>query len=204
VRSGGGGLEERRSSVENERPDALNPSNEERGLLGLAFHPGYATNRRLYVFYSAPLRAGAPAGWNHTARISEFTTSGNAEVADAASERVVLEVDQPQSNDNGGTLAFGPDHVLYVSLGDGGVQVRGLSGATPGSPPRARGRPLGHPKGLLDPSAAGRALRRFGSPAGPADRAFVTGPRRPGRPPRRRPCPRCTGLAWRREKQAGG
>jgi glucose/arabinose dehydrogenase len=98
----------------------LNATYDERGLLGLAFHPSYATNGRFYVYYSAPLRAGGPAGWNHTARISEFRVSAVAEVADATSERVLLEIDKPQSNHNGGTLAFGPDGFLYISIGDGG------------------------------------------------------------------------------------
>jgi glucose/arabinose dehydrogenase len=101
---------------------ALMPEFDERGLLGLAFHPGYAGNGRLFVWYSAPLRPGAPAGYDNTARISEFRVSAaNANRADPASERIVLEVDKPQFNHNGGTLLFGPDDgYLYVSIGDGG------------------------------------------------------------------------------------
>jgi glucose/arabinose dehydrogenase len=101
---------------------ALMPEYDERGLLGLAFHPGYAGNGRLFVYYSAPLRAGAPAGYDHTARISEFRVSAaNPNRADPASERVLLEVDKPQYNHNGGTVAFGPrDGYLYISIGDGG------------------------------------------------------------------------------------
>ena len=99
----------------------LNPNFEERGLLGLAFHPDYATNGRFFVYYSAPLRGGAPAGWNHTSHISEFTASAtNADMADADSERILLQVDQPQSNHNAGAIAFGPDGFLYIALGDGG------------------------------------------------------------------------------------
>jgi glucose/arabinose dehydrogenase len=94
---------------------------DERGLLGLAFHPRYGSNGRFYVYYSAPLRAGAPAGFDHTATISEFRVSANTNQADASSERIVLRVDKPQFNHNGGTLAFGPDDgYLYISLGDGG------------------------------------------------------------------------------------
>jgi hypothetical protein len=101
---------------------ALMPGYDERGLLGLAFHPNYASNGRFFVYYSAPLRAGAPAGYDHTARVSEFRVSAaDPNRADPASERVLLEVDKPQFNHNGGTLLFGPrDGYLYISLGDGG------------------------------------------------------------------------------------
>ncbi len=98
----------------------LMPGFDERGLLGLAFHPKYEKNGRFFVYYSAPLRATAPAGYNHTARISEFRVSANPNIADAVFERVILEVDKPQFNHNGGTVAFGKDDYLYISLGDGG------------------------------------------------------------------------------------
>jgi glucose/arabinose dehydrogenase len=100
----------------------LMPEFDERGLLGLAFHPGYASNGRFFVYYSAPLRAGAPVGYDNTARVSEFRVSAaNPNRADPASERIVLEVDDPQFNHNGGTLLFGPDDgYLYISIGDGG------------------------------------------------------------------------------------
>lgn len=85
------------------------PGNEE-GLLGLAFPPDFATSRRFYVNYSA----GNP----RRSVISRFTAPGAA--ADPASERVILEVPQPAANHNGGALAFGPDGMLYIALGDGG------------------------------------------------------------------------------------
>jgi glucose/arabinose dehydrogenase len=94
---------------------------DERGLLGLAFHPGYATNGRFFVYYSAPLRAGAPEGFDHTSHVSEFRVSADPNRADPGSERILLQVDEPQFNHNAGTLAFGPtDGFLYIALGDGG------------------------------------------------------------------------------------
>lgn len=89
----------------------------EGGLLGLAFHPDYATNGRLFVSYTAPPGETGVL----TSRVSEFSRSETDPlVADPASERVVLAVAQPANNHNGGTVDFGPDGYLYVGLGDGG------------------------------------------------------------------------------------
>ncbi len=99
----------------------LSENYDERGLLGLAFHPDYADNGLFYVHYSAPLRDGGPDEWNHTAHVSEFSVSDDANLADADSERILLEIDQPQMNHDGGALAFGPDGYLYIALGDGGA-----------------------------------------------------------------------------------
>ena len=82
----------------------------ERGLLGLAFHPQFATNRRFFVNYTNP------AGDTH---ISEFRAS-SADAADPASERLLLEVGQPFANHNGGGLAFDNSGRLLIALGDGG------------------------------------------------------------------------------------
>ncbi len=86
----------------------------ERGLLGFAFHPQYAANGLLYVNFTDP------AG---DTRVVEYQVSaGDPDVADPASARVLLTVDQPDpyTNHNGGNLQFGPDGYLYVGLGDGG------------------------------------------------------------------------------------
>ncbi|HET6569361.1 MAG TPA: PQQ-dependent sugar dehydrogenase [Rhodothermales bacterium] len=99
----------------------LNPGYDERGLLGLAFHPDYATNGRFFVYYAAPPRPEAPENFNNTTHLAEFAVSADdPNKADPASEDTLLLVDEPQANHEAGTVAFGPDGYLYLSLGDGG------------------------------------------------------------------------------------
>lgn len=92
------------------RPRVSRSDNEE-GLLGLAFHPRYSQNGYVYVYYSAssPRRSV----------LARLTASGG--VVDPESETVLMEVAQPYGNHNAGQLQFGPDGYLYVSLGDGGA-----------------------------------------------------------------------------------
>lgn len=156
----------------------LNQGMDERGLLGLALHPQFLSNLRFYVVYSAPLRAGAPPKWDHTERLSEFRAADESlSFADPASERVLLEIDEPDWNHNSGRIAFGPDGYLYCAVGDGGAPN------DMGDEARGRGHP---PEGFgqsLD-TLLGKVLRLDvdrGSPyAIPPDNPFADGKK--GRP----------------------
>jgi glucose/arabinose dehydrogenase len=85
----------------------------ERGLLGLAFHPNYENNGYFFINYTAPnpLRTVI-------AKYEVSTIDSN--IADEQSEIIILEIDQPYRNHNGGQIAFGPDGYLYIGMGDGG------------------------------------------------------------------------------------
>ena len=110
----------------------LRPDYDERGLLGFAFHPDFATNGRVFVYYGAPLRAGAAAGQDHTNTLSEFHVDpARPDRADATSERTILQFEQPQFNHSGGGLGFGPDGMLYLGTGDGGGQGDASEGHSP-------------------------------------------------------------------------
>ena len=85
----------------------------ERGLLGLAFHPSYSSNRRFFVYYT---RAADGA-----IVIAEYAASSANRDAANTTERVLLTIPHPSfSNHNGGMIAFGPDGYLYIGVGDGG------------------------------------------------------------------------------------
>jgi glucose/arabinose dehydrogenase len=110
--------------------DRVGSAQSEQGLLGLAFHPGYADNGLSFVNYTD--RQGdtvisgfsMPAGWE----------PGGPPVADPGSETILLQLDQPAANHNGGHLTFGPDGYLYIGTGDGGASGdkfgNGQNGAT--------------------------------------------------------------------------
>jgi glucose/arabinose dehydrogenase len=111
----------------------LAPSYDERGLLGLAFDPDFASTGRFFVYYGAPVRSGAAANADHTNTLSEFRVSADdLNSADPASERFILRFEQPQPNHSGGGLGFGSDGFLYLGTGDGG----GTGDASPGHSPQ--------------------------------------------------------------------
>jgi glucose/arabinose dehydrogenase len=91
--------------------DTVGDEANEQGLLSVAFHPRYASNRKLYVNYTDR---------NGNTKVVEFRASASR--VDPSTARQLLFVRQPYSNHNGGQLAFGPDGKLYVGMGDGGGQ----------------------------------------------------------------------------------
>ncbi len=159
------------------------PNFDERGLLGLAFHPDYENaaqpgHRRFYVFYSAPSpnapgTAADPVDCRSI--IAEYRASAtDPDVADPLSARILLSYDKPQFNHNGGQLAFGPDGLLYIGTGDGGSSNDNNAGHTGGSAARPTGA-LGNAQDLtrllgkilrIDPLGTNGPGGAYGIPAG--------------------------------------
>ena len=94
-----------------------NPSSstDERGLLGMAFHPNYPTDPRAYLFYT-----GNDPTLGLVDRISEFRTQDGGNTLAPGTELQLLNVEDPEANHNGGNIVFGPDGFLYIGIGDGG------------------------------------------------------------------------------------
>lgn len=94
---------------------------DERGLLGLAFHPNFEKNGRFFVYYSAPPTPDTPENWDHVNRLVEYrVSSDNPNRANPEPVRTLLEMPWPYANHNGGTITFGPKGYLFIPLGDGG------------------------------------------------------------------------------------
>lgn len=122
---------------------------DERGLLGLAFHPDYdvpatAGQGKFYVFYNAPSPNAPGTAANPVdcrSVVAEYQVSAaNPNLANPLSERILMSFDKPQFNHNGGQLAFGPlDSLLYISTGDGGGSNDNDAGHTGGSAAKPSG-----------------------------------------------------------------
>lgn len=137
----------------------------EGGLLGLAFHPDYASNGFFFVYYTTDLDPTASSQFG--SRVSRFTVSGNAHIADAASETVFFELAQPFQNHNGGMIAFRPHEAgnyLYVGLGDGG------GGCDPGEKAQDITNKFGT---ILRIDVDAGPSGDLGNPSGPASNPFV-------------------------------
>ena len=152
---------------------------DERGLLGLALHTNFAQHPLLYTYTSEP--NSGPADFpttlapgttnNHQSVIAEWrVTPSSANLADPASRREILRIDEPQSNHNGGTMRFGPDGLLYVSLGDGGqADDQGAGHPVPGGNGQDTNTLLGTVI-RIDVDAANSANGKYGVPL---DNPFV-------------------------------
>ena len=94
----------------------------ELGLLGLAFDPNYATSGEIYVHYTTLVPTGSFPFYDADSVIARFTNDvPSDDDVSSATEEILMTVDQPFDNHNGGTVAFGPDDYLYIALGDGGA-----------------------------------------------------------------------------------
>lgn len=93
--------------------DPVGSNSNEQGLLGLAFHPNYQENGLFFINYTDV---------NGNTNIARYRVSGDPNVADPASEQILLTIPQPFANHNGGMITFGPNGYLYIGMGDGGSQ----------------------------------------------------------------------------------
>ncbi|MBT8217028.1 MAG: PQQ-dependent sugar dehydrogenase [Acidimicrobiia bacterium] len=94
----------------------------EQGLLGLAFHPGYTENGRLFVYYT---------NRSDDSVLAEYRVGEDPAQAIETEERIILQIEQPDIRHNAGMLQFGPDGYLYISTGDGGAGGASVHGQDP-------------------------------------------------------------------------
>jgi glucose/arabinose dehydrogenase len=146
---------------------------DERGFLGLAFHPDYASNGLLYTYTSEAVDGAAdfstmPPGTtaNHQSIVAEWTVPDPTDpdsVVDPSTRRELMRIDEPQFNHNAGALNFGPDGFLYIALGDGGNEDDQGVGHSPQGNAQDPGNVLG--KILrIDPAGSNSANGRYGIP----------------------------------------
>jgi glucose/arabinose dehydrogenase len=159
---------------------------DERGLLGVAFHPDYMDNGLLYTYTSEPLSGAAdfpasvpppsdnPRDRFHESVITEWQVpdpGDPASVVDPTSRRVLLRIGEPQFNHNAGALGFGPDDMLYIALGDGGA----ADDQGPGHVAQGNGQDPSNVLGTIlriDPDGSNSANGQYGLPA---DNPFFPG-----------------------------
>lgn len=153
---------------------------DERGLLGLAFHPDYRTNGRLYTYTSEPVAGPADFSTmpdevepNHQGVLREWRVRNPRRVTSTVGTagRVLLRIDEPQFNHNAGAIVFGPDGYLYIAIGDGGAADDQGDGHAVGG----NGQDLSDGNVLgkilrIDPNGVNSANGKYGIPA---DNPFV-------------------------------
>jgi len=162
-------------------PENQLESGGEKGLLGFAFHPNFSNNNRVYTYTSetvngAPtLPTTLPMGQNpeHQTVITEWEVLNHgSSPASVMNRRVLMRIDQPQANHNGGTIEFGPDGFLYIGLGDGG----GRDDQGVGHPVEGNSQAFENPLGsILRIDVDGNNAGEYGIPLGQFGNPFTGG-----------------------------
>ncbi|NND82577.1 MAG: hypothetical protein HKN50_09130, partial [Gammaproteobacteria bacterium] len=177
---------------------AISPDYDERGLLGLAFHPQFQSNGLFYTYQSEPTRpeqdddvdfSTMPLGVSpdHRSMVVEYQASDSSCNSFITKRNTLMIIDQPQFNHNGGDLVFGPDGFLYIALGDGGYKNDEGTGHGAKGTARENSNPLGAIL-RIDVDGNNAANMNYGVPAdnpfvgtGGVDEIFAYGFRNPFR-----------------------